>query len=68
VPIYEYECGACQHKFEEIQKFSDKPLKKCPECGKPKLKKLISAGAFHLKGTGWYATDFKQKPGDTSED
>lgn len=59
MPIYEYQCQACGHKLDAIQSFSDKPLKKCPKCGKPKLNKLISAPAFHLKGTGWYATDFK---------
>ena len=68
MPIYEYECRACQHKFEKIQKFTDGALRKCPECGKLKLKKLVSAGAFHLKGTGWYATDFKNSPGSSSED
>ena len=62
MPIYEYECNGCGHHMEAIQKFSDKPLRKCPACGKQRLKKLISAAAFHLKGTGWYATDFKDKP------
>jgi putative FmdB family regulatory protein len=61
MPIYEYQCQNCGHKFEEIQGINDEPLKKCPECGKPKLEKLISAPAFHLKGTGWYVTDFKDK-------
>jgi len=64
MPIYEYQCQACGHKLDAIQSFSDKPLKKCPECGKPKLNKLISAPAFHLKGTGWYATDFKEQAKD----
>jgi putative FmdB family regulatory protein len=62
MPIYEYECNGCGHHMEAIQKFSDKPLRKCPACGKQRLKKLVSAAAFHLKGTGWYATDFKDKP------
>lgn len=61
MPIYEYQCQNCGHKFEEIQGINDEPLKKCPECGKQKLEKLISAPAFHLKGTGWYVTDFKDK-------
>ena len=59
MPIYEYQCQACQHEFETIQKFSDPPLTRCPECGKDKLKKKISAVAFRLKGGGWYETDFK---------
>jgi len=59
MPIYEYECQACGHRLEALQKVSDKPLKKCPECGKPKLHKLMSAPSFRLKGGGWYETDFK---------
>jgi putative FmdB family regulatory protein len=59
MPIYEYECAACRHRFEALQKISDKPLKQCPECGKPKLHKLMSAPSFRLKGGGWYETDFK---------
>jgi len=59
MPIYEYQCQACGHQLEALQKVSDTPLKKCPECGKPKLKKLISAPSFRLKGGGWYETDFK---------
>jgi putative FmdB family regulatory protein len=59
MPIYEYECSACDHRLEAIQRFSDAPLKKCPECGKPKLRKLISAVGFRLSGKGWYETDFK---------
>jgi putative FmdB family regulatory protein len=59
MPIYEYQCQACRHEFETIQKFSDPPLTRCPECGKNKLKKKISAVAFRLKGGGWYETDFK---------
>lgn len=59
MPIYEYECADCGERHEFIQKFSDSPKRKCPACGKSKLKKLISAAAFHLKGDGWYVTDFK---------
>ncbi len=59
MPIYEYRCKNCGHHLEAIQGFDDKPLTKCPECKKAKLEKLVSAPAFHLKGTGWYATDFK---------
>ncbi len=61
MPIYEYECGACGERREFIQKFSDSPKRKCPECGALKLKRLISAAAFHLKGSGWYVTDFRDK-------
>jgi len=59
MPIYEYECKACGHRQEAIQKMSDDPLVECPVCHKPELKKLISAAAFRLKGGGWYETDFK---------
>jgi putative FmdB family regulatory protein len=59
MPIYEYQCGACGHRFETLQKVSDSPLTRCPECGEEALKKLISATAFRLKGGGWYETDFK---------
>ena len=65
MPLYEYECEACGHRFEVIQKFSDAPIKKCPKCGSP-VHKLQSAPAFHLKGTGWYATDYA-KSGSTGE-
>ena len=59
MPIYEYECEACGHVFETLQRISDAPLSECPACGKPALKKLVSAAAFRLKGGGWYETDFK---------
>lgn len=59
MPIYEYECRACGHHLEALQKLSDAPLKKCPDCGKPALRKLVSAAGFRLKGGGWYETDFK---------
>lgn len=61
MPIYEYECNACGSQVEFIQKFSDGPKRKCPDCGALRLKRLVSAAAFHLKGTGWYATDFRDK-------
>ena len=57
MPIYEYECTRCGGRFEMIQSFSDKPLKKCEQCG-GKLHKLVSECAFHLKGSGWYVTDY----------
>ena len=59
MPIYEYECNACQYGFESIQKISEPPLVDCPQCGEPQLRKKISAVAFRLKGGGWYETDFK---------
>lgn len=59
MPIYEYRCENCNHELELIQKMSDAPLTECPECHQPKLKKLISAAGFRLKGSGWYQTDFK---------
>jgi putative FmdB family regulatory protein len=61
MPIYEYECNACGDRHEFIQKFSDAAKRKCPSCGKPRLRKLVSAAAFHLKGSGWYVTDFRDK-------
>ncbi len=59
MPFYEYECQACGEHHEALQKISDAPLKKCPHCGRARLKKLISAPVFRLKGGGWYETDFK---------
>jgi putative FmdB family regulatory protein len=59
MPIYEYRCGACGQEHEALQKVSEPPLIQCPACGKPQLQKLLSAAGFQLKGSGWYATDFK---------
>jgi putative FmdB family regulatory protein len=59
MPFYEYQCSSCGHHVEVLQKISDAPLRKCPECGKQQLKRLISAPVFRLKGGGWYETDFK---------
>ena len=59
MPIYEYRCKACDHETEVLQKMDDKPLRKCPECGRMQLQKLMSAPSFRLKGDGWYETDFK---------
>jgi len=59
MPIYEYRCEACGHKEEHLQKVSEPPLSVCPACGKPQYRKQLSAAGFQLKGTGWYATDFK---------
>ena len=59
MPIYEYQCEACGEQLDKLQKMSDAPLTTCPNCEKETLKKKISASGFRLKGTGWYATDFK---------
>ena len=59
MPIYEYQCTECGYQTEVLQKISDEPLKDCPECGKPAMKKMVTAAAFRLKGGGWYETDFK---------
>jgi len=60
VPLHEYQCKKCKHRFEKIQKFSDRPLRKCPECGGP-LEQLLHAPAVQFKGTGWYVTDYASK-------
>jgi len=60
MPIYEYQCPACGHRLEAIQRVSDAPLQECPTCGEDRLKKLISAVGFRLSGKGWYETDFKK--------
>ena len=59
MPIYEYACGSCEHRFETIQRASEEALVDCPSCGEGALKKLLSAPNFRLKGSGWYETDFK---------
>jgi putative FmdB family regulatory protein len=59
MPLYEYKCSACDHQFEALQKISEEPLKHCPACEEPQLRKLVSAAGFRLKGDGWYETDFK---------
>ena len=59
MPIYEYQCQACENTLEALQKISDAPLVNCPKCGEPALRKKVSAPAFRLKGSGWYETDFK---------
>jgi len=65
MPIYEDECTTCGNVEEALQKFSDKPLKKCRHCS-GKLHKLVSQSTFHLKGTGWYVTDYANKSKSTS--
>jgi putative FmdB family regulatory protein len=59
MPIYEYRCTDCGFQDEYLQKLSEAPLTACPSCGKPTFRKLVSAAGFQLKGSGWYATDFK---------
>ena len=61
MPIYEYRCDHCGHQFEVLQKISDAPVKNCPKCNSNNPRRLVSAAAFKLKGTGWYETDFKTK-------
>lgn len=71
MPIYEYRCNACGHQEEHLQKVSEAPLSVCPACGKPEYRKQLSAAGFQLKGTGWYATDFKggsKKPAEKKAD
>jgi putative FmdB family regulatory protein len=60
MPLYEYQCKKCGHRFEKIQKFSDKMVKKCPECG-GQVEQMISAPAVQFKGSGWYVTDYAKK-------
>ena len=67
MPIYEYECEACGHRFERIQKFSDALVEECPSCGERKVQKLLSSPAIKFKGTGWYITDYARK-GATGSD
>lgn len=59
MPIYEYQCNACGHQHEALQKLGAEPLSICPACNQAELKKKISAAGFRLKGAGWYETDFK---------
>jgi putative FmdB family regulatory protein len=68
MPLYEYQCDACHHRFERIQKFSDPPVDVCPNCGKGPVRKLLSSPAIQFKGSGWYVTDYAKKssaPADT---
>jgi putative FmdB family regulatory protein len=68
MPFYEYMCEACGHEFEEFQKITDKPVRTCPECGKRRVKRLISQTSFVLKGSGWYVTDYAKKPGSDKDE
>jgi putative FmdB family regulatory protein len=60
MPLYEYQCKKCHHRFERIQKFSDPHVKKCPDCGGP-VEQVVSAPAVQFKGSGWYVTDYAKK-------
>ena len=66
MPIYAYRCAACGHSRDVLQKMSDAPLTQCPSCNAPAFKKQVTAAGFQLKGSGWYATDFKGGSGGTS--
>lgn len=66
MPLYEYECEDCGHRFERIQKFSDELVSICPSCG-GKVRKLVSSPAIQFKGTGWYITDYARKPSADQE-
>ena len=61
MPLYEYRCEACEHRFEVIQKYSDSPIAVCPVCGQGPVEKLLSSPAIQFKGTGWYITDYARK-------
>lgn len=61
MPIYEYQCKKCKHRFERIQQFSDLPIRKCPQCRSGRVEKLLSSPAVHFKGSGWYVTDYARK-------
>ena len=65
MPLYEYECDNCGHRFEVIQKFSDEPLTACPKCQGP-VRKLLSSPAIQFKGSGWYITDYAKKDSTTA--
>lgn len=67
MPIYEYECTHCHQQFDLMQKINDEPVKQCPQCFNDTVIRLVSAAGFQLKGSGWYATDFKHKTPDAKQ-
>jgi putative FmdB family regulatory protein len=67
MPLYEYQCDACHHRFERIQKFSDPPVDVCPQCGKGPVQKLLSSPAIQFKGSGWYVTDYAKKSSESKD-
>jgi putative FmdB family regulatory protein len=66
MPLYEYQCEKCTHRFEVIQKFSDAPIDVCPKCGGGPVMKLLSSPAIQFKGSGWYITDYAKKGSDSA--
>lgn len=68
MPIYEYECTGCHHRFDALQKIHEEPVQECPVCFKSSVVRLVSATSFQLKGTGWYATDFKDKKNNKNQE
>ena len=68
MPIYAYKCAECSHELDVIRKVSDPPLTECPNCGKPALVKQVTAAGFHLKGGGWYVTDFRDQGSEKKKD
>jgi len=66
VPLYEYQCKSCGHRFEKIQSFSDAPVRTCPQCAKDEVEQLLSAPAVQFKGSGWYVTDYARSGGRAS--
>ena len=66
MPLYEYQCEGCGHRFERIQKFSDPPVEVCPNCGERSVQKLLSSPAIQFKGSGWYVTDYAKKSGTSA--
>ena len=68
MPIYAYKCAECGHELDVIRKVSDPPLTECPNCGKPALVKQITSAGFHLKGGGWYVTDFRDQGSGKKKD
>lgn len=67
MPIYSFRCAACGHAKDVLQKISDAPLTDCPACGAPRFEKQVTAAGFQLKGSGWYATDFRGGQGKKDE-
>ena len=67
MPLYEYQCESCGHRFERIRKFSDPPLAECPDCGKGPVRKLLSSPAIQFKGSGWYITDYAKSGSKSGE-
>jgi putative FmdB family regulatory protein len=66
VPLYEYRCNHCKHRFEKIQKFSDDPVRICPQCGEEAVEQMLSAPTVQFKGSGWYVTDYGKGNGRTN--